>query len=54
MTDERRRIFIRTLVRQVRYDARSGKVIVRFDNGPAPETTTDEASDQIEGKINED
>jgi hypothetical protein len=54
MTDDQRRIFIRTLVRQVRYDGRTGKVTVRFDNGTSRETETEEASDQIEGKTYED
>jgi site-specific DNA recombinase len=54
MTDDQRRIFIRTLVREVRYDGRTGKVIVRFDNGVARETATDEGSNRIEGAINED
>ena len=31
LTDEQRRTFIRGLVKQVRYDGRSGKVTVRFD-----------------------
>jgi hypothetical protein len=53
MTDEQRQIFIRTLVRQVRYDGRTGKVTVQFDNGPSRETATDETTDRIEGEINE-
>jgi site-specific DNA recombinase len=31
LTEERKRIFIRTLVKQVRYDGRTGNVTVRFD-----------------------
>jgi len=54
MTDDQRRISIRTLVKQVRYDGRTGKVTVQLDNGASPETVTDEASDRIEGRINED
>jgi site-specific DNA recombinase len=53
LTDDQRQIFIRTLVRQVRYDGRTGKVTVQFDNGPSRETATDETTDRIEGEINE-
>jgi site-specific DNA recombinase len=54
MTEEQLRIFIRTLVRQVRYDGRTGKVTVQFDNGASRETATDEAAERIEGEVNED
>jgi site-specific DNA recombinase len=53
LTDDQRQIFIRTLVRQVRYDGRTGKVTVQFDNGASRETATDEAADRIEREINE-
>jgi site-specific DNA recombinase len=53
LTEEQLRVFIRTLVRQVRYDGRTGKVTVQFDNGTSRETETDEASDRIAGEINE-
>jgi hypothetical protein len=54
LTEAQLRIFIRTLVRQVRYDGRTGKVTVRFDNGASQETAPDEVADRIEGKINEE
>jgi site-specific DNA recombinase len=54
LTEEQLRVFIRTLVRQVRYDGRTGKVTVQFDNGASRETATGEASGRIEGEINED
>ena len=52
LTDERRQPFIRALVRQVRYDGRTGQVTVQFDNGELGETATDEATDRIEGEGN--
>jgi site-specific DNA recombinase len=58
MTDDQRQIFIRTLVREVRYDGRTGNVVVQFDNGvyreTARETATDEGANRIEEEINED
>jgi site-specific DNA recombinase len=54
LTEEQLRVFIRTLVRQVRYDGRTGKVTVQFDNRKSRETAPDEDSNRIEGKINED
>jgi hypothetical protein len=40
----------RTLVRQVRYDGRTGKVTIRFDNEAFRETGSDEvATDSREG-----
>jgi site-specific DNA recombinase len=40
LTEEQLRVFIRTLVKQVRYDGRTGRVTVRFDNGASRETAT--------------
>jgi site-specific DNA recombinase len=53
LIDSERRIFIRTLVRQVRYEGRSGKVTVRFENGTSGEIETDQAANPIEEEINE-
>jgi site-specific DNA recombinase len=50
LTDNQQQIFIRTLVRQVRYDGRTGKVTVQFDNAASQETATDEVADRIEGE----
>jgi site-specific DNA recombinase len=44
LTGERRQTFVRMLVRQVRYDGRTGKVTVRFDNEAFQETATDEVT----------
>ena len=52
LTEEGRQTFIRTLVRQVRYDGRTGKVTVQFENEAFAETATDEAADRIEGEMN--
>jgi len=51
LTEEQLRVFIRTLVRQVRYDGRTGKVIIQFDNAASRETLTDEVTHRIEGEI---
>jgi hypothetical protein len=49
LTDERRPIFIRTLVKQVRYDGRTGKVTIRFDNEAFQETTTNGIGGEAHG-----
>jgi site-specific DNA recombinase len=50
LTGERRQTFVRTLVRQVRYDGRTGKVTIRFDDEAFRETGSDEvATDSREG-----
>jgi hypothetical protein len=53
LTDEQRPTFIRSLLRQVRYDGRTGKVTPRFDTKSSGETTTDQIADRIEGEKNE-
>jgi site-specific DNA recombinase len=53
LTDDQRPTFIRTLVRQVRYDGRTGKVTLRFDNEASRETTTDDVADRIGREKNE-
>ena len=52
LTDERRQPFIRSLVKQVRYDSRTGQVTVQFDNGELSPTAADEATDRMEGEGN--
>jgi site-specific DNA recombinase len=52
LTGERLQTFIRTLVREVRYDGRTGNVTVRFDDEAFALTATDEAAAQIEGEEN--
>jgi hypothetical protein len=45
LTEERRQTFIRTLVRQVRYDGRTGNVTVLFANEVFEETGTGEETE---------
>jgi site-specific DNA recombinase len=52
LSDQRRQTFIRTLLRQVRYDGRTGRVTVRFDHEAFGETATNEAEDRTGGEIN--
>jgi hypothetical protein len=52
LSDQRRQTFIRTLVRQVRYDGVTGRVTVRFDHEAFGETATNEAEDRTGGEIN--
>jgi hypothetical protein len=53
LTGEQRQTFIRALVRQVRYDGRSGNVTVQFDSEAFRETTAGEGADYIEAELNE-
>ena len=52
LTGEGRQTFIRTLVRKVRYDGRTGKVTVQFDDHAFGEIAIDEAADRLEGGLN--
>jgi site-specific DNA recombinase len=52
LTDERRQRFIRTLVKRVRYDGRTGNVTVQFDHAAFREITADDGPDRIEGETN--
>jgi site-specific DNA recombinase len=51
LTDERRQTFIRTVVRRVRYDGRTGQVTIQFDHDAFREAPTDEAGVQIEERF---
>jgi len=52
LTGEQKQTFVRTLVRQVRYDGRTGKVTIQFDNEAFLEIAAHEAADRIEGERN--
>ena len=52
LTGERQLRFIRTLVKRVRYDGRTGNVTVQFDPAAFPATTEIEALNRIEGETN--
>lgn len=49
LTGEGRQTFIHTLVRQVRYDGRNGKVTVQFDPEALVEAAAEQGLDPIEG-----
>jgi hypothetical protein len=51
LSEQGRQTFIRTLVRRVRYDGRTGQVTIQFDHEAFREAPTDEAGIQIEERF---